>query len=177
MTLRWTFLLTAAALLVFAAPSHAQTSLYISGGATFPTSDYGDYANTGWMAAGGVMFGVGPSGLSVGADLFYGQNNHKDELSLFEGEKTSQYGAMGVLLYAFDTAGVQPYVFGGLGALVHRFSADNIDSESDTQFGYQLGAGVGFPIGASSQIYAEGRYVGSEDTKYFALLGGFAFWL
>ena len=65
----------------------AQTIIYVGGGATFPTGDFGDLANTGWQAIGGVLFPVGPEGLMVGADAFYGQNNHKDEVS-FDSEKT-----------------------------------------------------------------------------------------
>jgi len=168
------------ALLGFAIPSqaHAQTTIYVSGGGSFPTGDFGDYANTGWMAAGGVIFGIGESGLGVGAELFYGQNNHKDEASFYDNEKTSPYGAMAIVDYSFDTGGnIMPYVFGGAGLLVHRFSADGIDSESDSKFGYQFGAGLGFGIGETSQLYVEGRYMGSEYTKYFAALAGFAFTL
>lgn len=174
---QWMLVLAAAALLGFAAPSQAQTTLYISGGGSFPTGDFGDYADTGWMVAGGAMFGIGSAGLSAGVDLFYGQNNHSvEEIDL--NSKTTPYGAMGVLLYSFQTgSSISPYVFGGAGVLVHRFSADDIGSESDTQFGYQFGAGLGFPIGGTTELYAEGRYMGSADTKYFAALAGLAFFL
>jgi opacity protein-like surface antigen len=180
MTKRLVLLLAAFALMGFAVPSHAQaqTTIYISGGAAIPTSDFGDFANTGWMAAGGVLFDVGPSGLGVGAEVFYGQNSHKDEFSFFENEKTTPYGAMAIVDYALGSGeGIQPYVFGGLGVLVHKFSADNIESESDSQFGYQVGGGVSFPIGATTSLYAEGRYMGAEDTQYFGVLGGLAFGL
>ena len=171
-------LLATVALLGFAVPSQAdaQTSLYISGGATFPTGEYGEYAKTGWMAAGGVMFGIGSPGLSAGVDLFYGQNNH-ESISEESSSKTTPWGAMAAILYNFiPDGGAQPYVFGGAGVLTHRFSTEGF-SESETKFGYQLGAGVGFPIGGTTQLYAEGRYMGSSGTNFFALLGGFAFGL
>ncbi|MDP2470358.1 MAG: acyloxyacyl hydrolase [Candidatus Palauibacterales bacterium] len=163
------------ALLGFAIPSqvHAQV-IYVSGGATFPTGDFGDYANTGWMAAGGVLFGVGDSGLGVGGELFYGQNNHSVE-GVDLNSKTSPYGAMAIVDYSFGNGGIDPYVFGGAGVMVHRYSAEGFDSESETKFGYQFGAGIGFPIGETTEIYAEGRYMGATDTQYFGLLGGFAF--
>ena len=92
-------LLAVLALVGFAVPTQAdaQATIYIGGGGSFPTSDFGDYANTGWMAIGGVLVDVGPSGLGLGVELFYGQNNHKDEASLFESAKTSPYGAMAIV--------------------------------------------------------------------------------
>lgn len=174
---QWMLVLAAAALLGFAAPSQAQVTLYIGAGGSFPTSDFGDYAKTGWMATGGALWNVGDSGLGIGAELFYGQNNHDEDVSFFEGAKTSPYGAMAIVDYSFETGGnIHPYVFGGLGLLVHRFSADNVDSESDSQFGYQGGAGLAFGLGSgSTSLYIEGRYMGSEDTKYFGALAGLAF--
>ena len=172
---RSVFLLTAFALMAFAIPVQAQTTLYIGGGGSFPTGDFGDVANTGWMATAGALFGVGTPGLGIGAEFFYGQNNHKDEVSLSEDAKTTPWGFMGILDYSFGEAGaIQPYLFGGLGVLIHKFSSAGF-SESSTEFGYEFGAGLAFPIGATSSIYAEGRYVGSDLAKYFAALAGFAF--
>jgi opacity protein-like surface antigen len=170
--------LAALALLGFAVPTHADaqgTTLYISGGGSFPTGTFGDYADTGWMIAGGAVFDIGTSGLGAGVDLFYGQNNHSYE-GAESSEKTSPYGAMGFLQYGFQTSGkLVPYVFGGAGVLVHRFSAEGFDSESDTQFGYQFGAGLDFPVGGTTSLYVEGRYMGSSDTNYFAAMAGLAF--
>jgi hypothetical protein len=160
-------------------PSNAQTTLYISGGATFPIGAYAEFANTGWMAAGGVLFGVGSSGLGIGADLIYGQNNHDD--LLLESAKTSVYGAMAIVNYAFGSQGkIRPFVFGGLGVAGHRFSADGSESDTESDVAYQLGAGVDFPIGGTTSFYAEGRYLGSGnnvDTQLFAALLGLAFTL
>lgn len=90
----------AAAIVALALParSEAQLTIYLSGGGAFPTSDYGTYAKTGWLAAGGVLFDVGPLGLSVGAEGFYGQNDHDD----IEGDKTNPYGGMGIVDFSFS---------------------------------------------------------------------------
>ncbi len=172
-------LLAALALVGFALPAQAdaQATIYIGGGASFPTGEFGDYSNTGWLATGGVLVGVGPQGLDLGLELFYGQNNHKEEASFFENEKTSLYGAMAIVDYTFGEAGkIRPYVFGGLGILIHRFSAANISSQSDTNFGYEAGAGLAFPLGSgSTSLYVEGRYMGASGTNLFGLLAGFAF--
>lgn len=173
--------LAAFAFLAFAIPAQAQTTLYVAGGASFPTGDFGEYGNTGWMAAAGAIFAIGDGGFGVGGELFYGQNGHKDEESFFENEKTTPYGVMAIADYTFGTEGkLRPYVFGGAGLMIHKFSADGIDSDSETGFGYQFGAGLSFPIG----LFVEGRYMGSskmgegdfaETTTYFAALAGWAF--
>ena len=54
---RSVFLLTAFALMAIAIPAQAQTTLYIGGGGSFPTGDFGELADTGWMAVGGAIFG------------------------------------------------------------------------------------------------------------------------
>ncbi|MCK5484346.1 MAG: porin family protein [Gemmatimonadetes bacterium] len=175
----WAIAVTVLMGVVAPSPSSAQTTLYISGGATFPTGAYAEFANTGWMAAGGVLFGVGSSGLGIGADLVYGQNNHED--LLLESAKTTVYSAMAIVDYAFGSPGkIRPFVFGGAGIAGHRFSADGVESDTDSDFAYQLGAGVDFPIGGTTSLYAEGRYIGSGnnvDTQVLAALLGFAFTL
>jgi len=179
--------LAAAALMALSVPSAANAQFYISGGATFPTGDFGDYAKTGWQIAGGYLFDIGTAGLSVGIDGFYGENKHKDLESISPGlesdGKTNPYGIMGVAVYEFGMeSSVAPYVFGGLGWLAHKFSGsifgESVD-ETDSGFGYQLGAGVAFPVSTSIAIYGEGRYTAGtgdvSDTKFFSVLGGLSF--
>jgi opacity protein-like surface antigen len=165
--------LAAFAFLAFAVPAQAQTTLYVEGGAAFPTGNYGDVFNTGWMAAGGVLFGLGDSGFGVGGEVFYGQTSAKDEFStLVPGAKTSPYGVMAIADYSFGSEGsLRPYLFGGLGLTVLRSSSDNFESDSESKFGYQFGAGLSFPIG----LFVEGRYMGAENANYFGALAGWAF--
>ena len=167
--------LAAFAFLACAIPAQAQTTLYIGGGATFPTGDFGDAFSTGWMGVGGVLFGMGDSGFSVGGEVFYGQNGAKDEYSTVFGDATtSPYGVMAIADYAFGSEdGLRPYLFGGLGLMVLRISGDNFESDSESKFGYEFGAGLSFPIG----LFVEGRYMGAEDANYFAALAGWSFGL
>jgi len=144
----------------------AQTTLYIGAGGSFPTSDFGDVYDTGWMGTAGALFGAGPVG--VGAEFFYGQNNISVDGS---DAKATPWGFMGIVDYAFGQPDkIRPYVFGGLGVMITRFSGSE-ESVSETEFGYQAGAGLSFPLG----IYVEGRYMGSDLAKYFGALAGFAF--
>jgi len=181
----------AAVALALTAPAalNAQ-SLYISGGAGFPTGDFGDAADTGWQIAGGILFAdIGTPGLSLGVDGSYGQNSIKDDnpfgLDISGNIKT--YGIMGIALYSFaNESGVDPYVFGGAGWLGADGYASVSDgdttgsvSDSESSFGYQLGAGIGFGISEKISIYGEGRYTGGtgdlSEIKWISALAGLSF--
>jgi len=180
-----------AAALALATPAviHAQ-SLYISGGAGFPTSDFGDVTDTGWQIAGGIMFAdIGTPGLSLGVDGSYGQNSLKDFTIIgvdVEGN-IKTYGIMGIALYSFaNESGIEPYLFGGAGWLgadgyVRASGGGEAESESDSEssFGYQLGAGLGYSLSEKVSIYGEGRYTGGtgdlSEIKWISVLAGLSF--
>lgn len=157
-----------------AAPVAAQGNfIWIGGGPTFPTSSYGDYAKTGWMAAAGFGLGLGSSGrLSLLFEGQYGSNSHSD----VEGDKTNLYGGMLGLEYDLgNTEKLHPYVFGGGGLLVHSYSSDiGGYDDSDSKFAYQLGAGLGLPL-KSINLWTDVRYLArAEDnpTAVFAWMFG-----
>jgi len=127
------------------AGASAQVVLSLAGGVTVPTSDYGDYANTGWLGHADIGFPVGENGLSVGASGYYGSNNHETD-----GDKTNLYGGLGWVGYTFETgASVMPTVWGMAGSLTHSYKSDTTPSAegSDTGFAFGGGAGLGFPLG------------------------------
>jgi opacity protein-like surface antigen len=163
----------AAALFLMVPSSLFAQSIFVGGGATFPTGEFGDYADTGWIGVAGVLFPVGEGGLNVGVEGFYGQNNHND----VDGDKTNPYGAMAILEYDIgDDEGVGAYLFGGAGLLVHKFGTDATEGGgSETNFGYEAGAGVSFPLGGSTSLWAEGRYMGASGTNFFGILAGLGF--
>jgi hypothetical protein len=167
MTSRKLLSLAAAALFFLPASSFAQ--VYVGFGGAAPTGDFKEVAKTGWMAILGADFDLGESGAAIYGEGFYGENKHETE-----GDKTNPYGAMAGLLYNFssnpDAVGV--YVFGGGGLLVHKFSSSSEASDSESQFGYQAGAGVGVPLGGALSLFGEGRFMGSKDTTYFGFLAG-----
>lgn len=169
--------------LAFMATPALGQSIYVGAGPTFPTSDYGGYADNGFMLAGGVTFEIAGN-LDVYGEGFWGQNKHNVQE---QGDpKTNPLGFMAGLLYGFggEDLPVDPYVFGGLGILQHRYSAAG-ESSSDSAFGFQGGAGVGFDIGGLG-AFAEGRYMyasfdaespggDSEATAFYSILVGLSF--
>lgn len=174
--------LTLVALFGTAIPAVAQ-SIYVGVGPTFPTGDFGEYAGTGFMLAGGVEFEVA-SQLSIYGEGFWGQNDHDTD-----GDKTNPSGFMGGLLYGFggDDAPLTPYVFGGVGLMTHAYSSDTFEDSSDSAFGFQGGAGVGFDLGGLD-AFAEGRYMSasfdfevspgetaSETTAFVGIVLGLSF--
>jgi hypothetical protein len=154
-----------AALGIFALSTAASAQfLFVGGGASFPMSDYGDYADTGFLLVGGGGIPLGEGGLNALVEGFYGQNSHTG----VDGDKTNPYGFMGGLEFDFNPGGegVNPYVFGQAGILWHKYSSDTFGDASDSGFAYGAGAGLGFPLGGVNG-WAEGRLMNAsiEDSN------------
>lgn len=158
--------------LLVAAPASAQF-VWAGGGATFPMSDYGEYANTGFLVSAGFGMPVGDQGLSIGVEGFFGQNNHSD----VEGDKTNPLGAMAMAEYDFSGADATQslYVLGGVGILVHKYGSDEFGSDSSTGLGLTGGLGYFFPLGGING-YVEGRIfearIESENTMFAGVMAG-----
>jgi hypothetical protein len=168
-------LLAALGLFVGTTSASAQF-LFVGGGGTFPMSDYGDYANTGFLFVAGGGIPLSDAGLNVVAEVFYGQNSHSD----IDGDKTNPYGVMGGLEFDFPTGSdLQPYVFGEAGIMVHKYSSDTSEGDSQSAFGYGGGAGLGFPLGGVNG-WVEGRLMNaafdeagtSYNTMFAAIVAG-----
>lgn len=156
-------MVAAGALLLFAAPAATQAQwVWVGGGLSVPTGDAGDNLNAGWLGTVGVGFPIGESGLGVAAEGFYGQNNASDEAQTAGLDKANVYGVMGNVGYRIgDPENIGAYLFGGLGLLALKVSPETGDSETDSNFGYQFGAGVDVPVGSNVGVWVEGRYMGS----------------
>jgi len=151
--------------------------VFVGGGPSFPLSDYGDYAGTGFIITGGAGFPIGAPGLNVLIEGGYGQNNHDTD-----GDKTNPLHVMGGLEYDFnpDGEGINPYAYAIAGLLWHRYSSDTFGDDSESAFGYSGGVGASFPLGGVSG-WAEGKIVnasfddtagGSSNTMFFAIVAG-----
>ena len=150
-------------------PLSAQT-VWIGGGATFPTSDYGNLANTGYQFEAGVGTPVGDQGVYLGVGGSYGQNNHE----LIDGDKTNLYGFMGLVEYDFAGRDAERtfYVLGMAGVLWHKFSSDTSPEATESGLGYAGAAGYSFPLG-SVNGWVEGRFtqasIADENTQFFGI--------
>ena len=147
MSKRFGAVLAIAGFLVLAGPASAQ---YVQVGASIPLSDFGDFADTGWLAAGGWLFlDAGP--LSIGPEVYYGSNGHTES-----DDKTNLFGANAVVELGFgEDDSVNAFIFGTLGWLNHQYSPETGDGDTDSGVSFGGGAGAGLPVG----LYIEGRFL------------------
>ncbi|MDH3734985.1 MAG: porin family protein [Gemmatimonadota bacterium] len=156
-------------------------SVYVGGGLNVPTGDLKDVADvgSGWMGVLGVLFPFGEdSPASFGVEGGYGKTG-KSKLSGAEDVNASLYTVLGMLEFSFLPDGtVHPFVYGGAGiagsSLSEEVSALELE-KTKSGFGYAFGAGLGFDLSESVGIWVDGRYVGSSDVKFWAILAGFGF--
>jgi len=166
---------TAIALAIFGfmatSGSLAAQWVWIGGGGSFPVSDYGEYANTGFQVTGGFGLPIGESGLSVGIEGIFGQNSHSD----VDGDKTNPYAIFGALGFDFgEEDEAHPYVFGGAGILWHKYSSDTTTGGTESGLGLNGGAGFVFPLGGVNG-WVEGRFThGSIEDSNTSFIGALA---
>jgi opacity protein-like surface antigen len=153
-----------------AVPLQAQLGFFVGGGATMPSGDFGDYARTGWMALGGMNFGVGMP-VSFRAEGMYGSNSHEGD----SGDKTNLLGGMASASYVFGLSGpISPYITAGIGALSHQYSPGTGESISEWKALFGGGAGINFSLAALG-LFLEARYLVRDDTAFIPLVAGIRF--
>jgi len=171
-------LVVVSSLLVCSAVSRAQGTpgfhIGVAGGALIPTEDQHDVFNTGWNATLLFPINFGTSPIGIRFDGSYGELTTKSSLVGFQGDGKSR-----IISGTFDLVigphlgVVQPYIIGGVGAYDLRFSGQEVDTgdlfaDSSTRFGWNVGAGLSFCVGATTQIFVEGRYTSiSLDSNRF----------
>jgi len=133
-----------------AMPATAQISVYGGGGAAMPTGDDLEDVDAGLMLFGGLTFDLSES-LALYAEGAWGTHDTT------QGTTVNPSSLMGGLIFGFgsEDAALSPYIFGGAG--LQTVGTDAGGDPSETEFGYQFGAGVGFELfGLGS--FLEGRY-------------------
>ena len=166
------------ALLMLGAGAASAGSNYVglTGGAGLPMGDYGDVAGTGWnIGASGTHYINDMWGF--GADLgYHGWGASEDlESSLPSGDKISftALQATAHAVMAFQTSGnVRPYAKFGAGmynlGLKYESATLGDADESESKFGYNVGAGMNFLTSSNMRWGVYGAYhiipVDDEDS-------------
>ena len=150
-------------------PLSAQWVSWLGGGRTFPVGDYGDYANDGGLLFGGVGHSIGDSGLNIGAEVFYGRNEHSAQRNALD--NTNLYGVMGGLRYDFarPDADSFPYVFGQLGILRHKYNSYFDPRWTDSGLGLGGGAGYSFPF-PRVEVRVMHASIDGATTSFFGIM-------
>ncbi len=149
--------LVAAGIAGAAPAAHAQFSnnpFQIGGaaGIAFPTSDLGNFTNTGYNVT--LALGYSPPALPVGLRLEGAYNEFGNQVG---GGNTNIAAFTGNAVFALPAAGFTPYVIGGAG--LYRTSASGFgNSASENDFGFNVGGGVKIPLSSSFETFIEARY-------------------
>jgi len=169
-------LLAVMALVVAARPASAQSIRWgLGAGLLMPMGNYADADKLGYTAGLGGTYYL-PGGVGIRADINYGTSSEKDGISPHD---TKIMGGMASVVYGFASAGVKPYVMGGLGLSNVKFSAGGA-SQSETKVSFGLGAGVAFPLGTGgNRLFAETRYTSvstsGQSVTFLPIVVGISF--
>jgi Outer membrane protein beta-barrel domain len=166
---------------VGAVPAVAQAKFSLGGGLTVPLGDFDDLVGTGWH--GLAALGFQPADFPVGfqIDGMYQRFGFDDVPDEFDGNWQVIQGTANVV-YTFTTAEestFHPYLIGGLGLYNEKATGDDVgDTESETDFGINGGAGFDFQLG-SVGLFVEGRFhnIFTEDnsTNFIPITAGIRF--
>lgn len=146
---------------VGAAPAVAQGAKFsLGGGLTLPLGDFGDGASTGWHGLGAVSYTPANLPLGFQVDGMFQRFGFEDAPDDFDGNLQIIQGTANAVYYfqVSEETKVRPYLIGGIGLYNSKATGDDVpDSESQTDFGINGGAGFDFMAGAVG-IFVEGRF-------------------
>jgi hypothetical protein len=142
--------LALAAIFTLAPALHAQTSFSVAAGAALPMGDFADIAKMGYNVT--AALGIKPPLAPVGARIDGMFNSFDSDPS----GVTFRILA-GTVNATLSGATMLPlgYLIGGLG--MYRMSSDVTGSEAETDLGFNVGAGLKFPLTGFS-TFAEIRF-------------------
>lgn len=147
-------------------------SLEARGGIAVPSGDFADLADNAFGFGGSVHVQVAPR-----VSLYGGYSQTEFDLEALSADGTDRGWEAGARV-AFSGVGFSPWVRGGL--LVHDFDVDAgaVEFDTDEEVGFEVGAGVAFPLGPRVSVspgFAYRRYAvdlpvrGELDVSYLNL--------
>ena len=147
-------------------------SLEARGGIAVPSGDFADLADNAFGFGGSVHVQVAPR-----VSLYGGYSQTEFDLEPLSADGTDRGWEAGARI-AFPGVGFSPWVRGGL--LVHDFDVDAgaVEFDTDEEVGFEVGAGVAFPLGPRVSVspgFAYRRYAvdlpvrGELDVAYLNL--------
>jgi hypothetical protein len=161
--------------LPFEARAQNPVQLGIAGGLALPTSDLSDLVDLGFN--GTVTVGMTPALIPLGIRIDGAINQFaiKDELA----DGSARFlSVTGNLVYKIPGATVSPYLIGGAGLYNVKVEVAPFGSESENEFGWNVGAGINMPLSGFS-TFIEARYnqvqTDGEALKFIPITFGILF--
>lgn len=115
-------------------------------GAAIPTGDLGDFVGTGFQVGGEVGFNPAALPFGVRIDVDYNRWSFDQDVTTFGGNTRIISGTANAL-FKIPATMISPYLIGGIGAYNGKDDVDDVEGEeSSTEFGFQIGGGLGFNL-------------------------------
>lgn len=128
-------------------------SIGIAAGASLPTSDLSDVAQTGWNVTGTVGFNPSLIPLGIRIDGAYNRWAPKGGIN----GHLAVTSVSGNLLYKFPSMTVSPYAIGGAGWCHEELAVTGLGSDSQNNFCWNVGGGISMPL-SGFNTFIEARY-------------------
>jgi opacity protein-like surface antigen len=128
-------------------------SFGVAGGLSVPTGDAGDLIKSGFLVGGLLEFARPASPLAFRVEVDYQRFDSK--LDIAGAGNLRVISGVANVLYKFAGQTARPYLLGGLG-LFNSGSSEE-DSESETDVGFNLGAGLEVPLSGIT-VFGDVRY-------------------
>ena len=125
----------------------------VAGGASLPTSNLSDGANTGFNVTGTVGFNPAMIPLGIRVDGAYNRFGLKGGVN----GNIAFTSVTGNLVYKFPSLSVSPYAIGGAGWCHTTASVTGFGNGSDNNFCWNAGGGISMPL-SGFDTFIEARY-------------------
>lgn len=172
---RASFMGVAAALAFSAADAQAQVGFSIAGGPSFPMGDAGDMLDMGYHAKVAASFKLPVLPIGLEADAMWNQFDFSDA----EDANTRILSGSLNAVINLPTPGITPYIIGGVGMYNGKADIEGVDTESSTDFGVNVGAGVRLGLVGLGGVFAEARlhniFSEGESTRFVPVSLGIRF--
>ena len=155
--------------LAFSAPLAAQARGYVGfgGGISIPTGDLADFAKTGWL--GQVVAGItGPNGRIGGrVDGYFLKHSYDitDASLRFLGANADIVVSPGAM-----DAKIRPYLLGGIGIANGKEKIGDVESDGETKFSFNAGAGLTVKAVSRMSLYVEGRWMSVRTENALSMI-------
>ncbi|HSK17745.1 MAG TPA: outer membrane beta-barrel protein [Longimicrobiales bacterium] len=172
---RSSFAIVAAALAFSAAETQAQVGFSIAGGPSFATGDAGDMLDMGYHAKVAAAFSLPMLPIGLEADAMWTQFNYSD---VDDASSRILSGTLNAVIN-LPTPGITPYIIGGVGFYNGKDDIPGLDTESETELGVNVGAGVRLGLVGLGGVFAEARlhniFTEGESTRFIPVSLGIRF--